>query len=228
MQNRPHPPDESHSKIECVPAGEGSAQHITRTFTVRNDTVDPSDNRVCPVERAGSLDNRFRRWFQNPWRILSPYVREGMTVLDLGCGPGFFTLDIARMVGGSGRVIASDVQEGMLRKLRDKIRGTELEERVILHRCQPGSIGVSESVDFVLAFYMVHEVRDQQRFFEEIGSVLKSSGQVLIVEPPFHVSRKAFGEVIRTARGVGLTPAEGPKVILSRTVILRRGAIPIE
>ncbi len=49
-------------------------------------------NRVCPVERAGNLDNRFRRWIQNPRKILGPYMREGMTVLDLGCGPGFFLL----------------------------------------------------------------------------------------------------------------------------------------
>jgi hypothetical protein len=47
-------------------------------------------NRVCPVELAGSLDNRFRRWIQNPYKILSPYVKEGMKVLDVGCGPRFF------------------------------------------------------------------------------------------------------------------------------------------
>jgi hypothetical protein len=60
-------------------------------------------NRVCPVERAGSLDNRFRRLLQNPRKILGPYIEEGMTVLDLGCGPGFFSIEIAQMVGKSGR-----------------------------------------------------------------------------------------------------------------------------
>ena len=44
-----------------------------------------------------------------------------MTVLDVGCGPGFFTLDMARLVGPSGRVIAADLQEGMLEKLGQKI-----------------------------------------------------------------------------------------------------------
>lgn len=180
-------------------------------------------NRVCPVERAGSLDNRFRRWLQNPRKILSPYIEEGMTVLDLGCGPGFFSIDIAQMVGKSGRVIASDLQEGMLQKLRDKIQGTELEERITLHKCQKNRIGVSENVDFVLAFYMVHEVPNQKEFFNEIGSILKPNGQVLIVEPPFHVSKKAFEESIRTARGAGFTPAERPKVLLSKTVILKKG-----
>jgi ubiquinone/menaquinone biosynthesis C-methylase UbiE len=69
---------------------------------------------VCPVERAGSLDSKIRRWLQNPQKILVPYVREEMTVLDIGCGPGLFSVEMARMVGKSGRVIAVDLQEGML------------------------------------------------------------------------------------------------------------------
>jgi len=179
-------------------------------------------NRVCPVAIAGSLDNRFRRWVQNPRKILGPYIEQGMTVLDLGCGPGFFSIDIARMVGKPGRVIASDLQQGMLQKLRDKIQGTELEERITLHKCQNNRIGVSENVDFVLAFYMVHEIPNQEEFFNEIASILKPNGQVLIVEPPFHVSKTAFEQTIRTARGAGLTPAERPKVLLSKAVILKR------
>jgi ubiquinone/menaquinone biosynthesis C-methylase UbiE len=180
-------------------------------------------NRVCPVEISGSLDNRFRRWLQNPRKILAPYIREGMTVLDFGCGPGFFSMDMAQMVGKSGRLIASDLQEGMLQKLRNKISGTELEDRIRLHKCQENSIGLSEKVDFVLAFYMVHEIRDQEAFFKEIAAILKPNGQVLIVEPPFHVSKKAFEETIGAARRVGLTPTDGPKMLLSKTVVLRKG-----
>ena len=182
---------------------------------------DSSHGRVCPMERAGSLDNRFRRWLQSPSRILAPYVRERMTVLDLGCGPGFFTLDMAQMVGPRGRVIASDLQEGMLRRLEDKVRGTELENRVVLHRSRPDGIGVAENVGFVLAFYMVHEVPDRRRLFDEIASILEPNGRVLLVEPRFHVSKRAFEETIRVARGVGLVPSEGPRIMLSRTVILR-------
>jgi ubiquinone/menaquinone biosynthesis C-methylase UbiE len=180
-------------------------------------------NRVCPVEIAAGLDNRFRRWLQNPRKILSPYIKEGMTVLDLGCGPGFFSIEIAQMVGKSGRVIASDLQEGMLQKIRNKIQGTELEERITLHQCQKNRIGVLENVDFVLAFYMVHEVPNQQEFFNEIGSILKPRGRAFIVEPPFHVSKNAFEETITTARGAGFTPVERPKVLLSKAVMLQKG-----
>jgi ubiquinone/menaquinone biosynthesis C-methylase UbiE len=146
-----------------------------------------------------------------------------MTVLDIGCGPGFFSVEMAQLVGKSGRVIAADLQEGMLQKLRDKIQGTELGERVALHKSEENRIGVSEKVDFVLAFYVVHELPDQRGFFEELQSLLKPKGQALIVEPPFRVSKKAFEETIRKARDAGFTPAEGPKLFLSKTAILRKG-----
>ena len=144
-----------------------------------------------------------------------------MSVLDLGCGPGSFTIDIAEMVGKSGRVIAADLQEGMLQKLRDKIQGTELEERITLHQSAENRIGVTEKVDFALCFYVVHELPNQKEFFQELKSILKPEGQALIVEPPIRVSKRAFEETIRRARDAGFTPAEGPKVFLSKTAILR-------
>jgi len=184
--------------------------------------VTDNDNRVCPIERAGSLDNKIRRWLQNPRKILSPYIEEGMTVLDVGCGPGFFSIDMAQMVGKSGRVIASDLQEGMLQKVREKIKATELEARITLHKCEDNKIGVLEHVDFVLLFYMVHEVLNKKKFFNEIETILKPDGQILIVEPPFHVSKSAFEETISKAREVGFTDSFGPNVLFSKTVILRK------
>jgi ubiquinone/menaquinone biosynthesis C-methylase UbiE len=180
-------------------------------------------NRVCPVEYAGSLDNRLRRWIQDPRKILGPYIVEGMTVLDLGCGPGFFTIELAQMVGKSGRVIAADLQEGMLQKLRDKIQGTELEERITLHKCEENKIGLPEDADFILAFYMMHEVSHQEEFFNEIKSILKSNGHLFIVEPPLHVSKTEFEEMVKKAKDAGFTPVESPKVLFSKTVILKKG-----
>lgn len=178
---------------------------------------------VCPVERADSFDSKIRRCLQNPQKILRPYIEEGMTVLDIGCGPGLFSIDMAQMVGKSGRVIASDLQEGMLQKVRDKIKGTELEKRITLHKCEENKIGVSEHVDFVLLFYIVHEIPNKEGFFNEIGTILKPNGQVLIVEPPFHVSKSSFEETVGKARDAGFTDIEGPNVLFSKTAILRKG-----
>ncbi len=145
-----------------------------------------------------------------------------MTVLDLGCGPGFFSVDMAMMVGKSGRVIASDLQEGMLQKLQSKIQETELEQRIILHKCEKDKIGIAEHVDFILAFYMVHEIPHQDMFFKEIESILKTNGLILIVEPPFHVSKKSFNQTVKIAQEAGLIAGEGPKVFFSKTVILKK------
>ena len=179
-------------------------------------------NHICPVEKAGSLDSKIRRWAQNPKKLLKPYVQDGMTVLDLGCGPGFFTMDMARLVGEGGRVIAADLQTGMLERVKTKIQGTDLEDRIILHQCEKSSINVTEQVDFILAFYMIHELSDQNAFFREMASILKPGGRMLIVEPPFHVSKKAFDQMIKNGQDSGLVDERGPKVLLGKTVIMKK------
>jgi len=184
--------------------------------------VSDRKNRVCPVERAGSLDNRIRRWIQNPQKILEPYIKERMTVLDIGCGPGFFSIDMAEMVGESGRIIAADLQEGMLEKLKNKIKGTKLEERITLHRCQENKTDVLEEVDFVLLFYVAHEVPNIEELFNEIVGILKPNGQILIVEPPFRVSKTEFEETVRKAREAGLKEIDRPKVFLSKAAVLKK------
>jgi ubiquinone/menaquinone biosynthesis C-methylase UbiE len=147
-----------------------------------------------------------------------------MTVMDYGCGPGFFTLAMADMVGRSGKVVAADLQQGMLEKLRDKIRGSALADRITLHRCREGRIGVSDTVDFVLAFYVVHEIPDQGSFFKELAAILSAEGKVLMVEPPLHVSKAAFLESVGIAQKAGLTAKTGPSVMLSKTAILQKRA----
>lgn len=152
---------------------------------------------------------------------MHPYLRKGMTVLDFGCGPGLFSIEAAKIIGGSGKVIAADLQEGMLDKVRAKISGTGLENNIELHKCQDENIGVLEKVDFVLAFYVVHEVPDQDKLFMELKSILKPGGQILIVEPKFHISDKVFEKMIALIMSFGLEVTGRPKVFFSRAVVLR-------
>ncbi len=145
-----------------------------------------------------------------------------MTVLDIGCGPGFFSIQMARMVGERGKAISADLQEGMLRKLARKIKGTELEARIELVKCDKDKINVSEKVDFILAFFMVHEVPDKGSFFAQLRRLLKENGQFLLVEPKFfHVSRKEFDLTTRLAEKNGFKVVKGPKLLFSRSAILR-------
>ncbi|MCU0237202.1 MAG: methyltransferase domain-containing protein, partial [Acidobacteria bacterium] len=177
-------------------------------------------NRLCPVEKAGILDFGLRRLLQDPGKILRPYIREGMTVLDLGCGPGFFTLEMARLAGGTGKVIAADLQEGMLARLRAKIQNTAAANLVRFHRCLPDRIGLAEMCDFILVFYMLHEVPDQDRFLAEIRSLLKPGGKVLLAEPTWHVSRGEFRDAIARMEQAGFMVLERPAIRFSRAVLL--------
>jgi ubiquinone/menaquinone biosynthesis C-methylase UbiE len=178
-------------------------------------------NRICPVEIASGLDNSLRKLLQNPQKLLKPYIAHGMTVLDLGCGPGYFSVGIAYLLNDTGKVIAADLQEGMLKKVGQKIKGTDLEQRIVLHKCMADKIDLTERVDFVLAFYMIHEVPDQDRLFNELRSILKPDGRILIVEPKFHVSKVSFDAMIERLKDIGFEIKNGPKVFFSRTVVAK-------
>jgi len=177
---------------------------------------------ICHVELAGALDGALRRFMHNPQKILKPYIKAGMTVLDIGCGPGFFTIEIAKQLNGSGKVIAADIQQGMLNLIRGKIRGTDLERIIELHQSDFERIGVVEKVDFVLAFWMIHEVRNQEKFFEELTSILKPNGLMLIIEPKFHVPKTEFNVMVDRLKTIGFTVIESPKVFFSRAVVLTK------
>lgn len=181
-----------------------------------------NDNRpyVCPAEFSGSLDNPVRRLFHNPRKILAPYINKGMTVLDLGCGPGYFTGELANLVGEEGRVIAADLQEKMLVKMAIKIKAMGAENRVEQHKCSADKIGLTKKVDFVLAFWMVHEVPDQLEMFNELRSILNSGGRILVIEPKIHVPSGAFAKTIACSETAGFEIVERPKVVISRSVLL--------
>ena len=179
-------------------------------------------NRVCPVEVAGGLDNFLRRIYQNPKKILNGYIRKGMTVIDYGCGPGFFTMEIAKMLNNSGKVIAADLQEGMLDIVRKKITKSGFKNIIELHKCGENNTGIKEKADFVFAFYVVHEVPNHDNFFNEIYSLLNAGGKFYIVEPKFHVSKKEFERMINKLTEIGFEIIEKPKVFFSRAVLMRK------
>ena len=176
---------------------------------------------ICPTWGAIGLDNIFRKLIHNPQKILKPFIKEGMTILDIGCGPGFFSLEMAKMLNGAGKVIAADVQEGMLEKIRKKIKRTNFKQIIELHKSDFEKIGITEKVDFVLAFWMFHEVTNQEKFLENLISILKPNGLIFIIEPKIHVTKKEFGIIIDMVKASGLTVVESPKVFFSRTIVLK-------
>ena len=179
------------------------------------------NDRICRFSpwRAWMLDNGIRRLFQNPKNIVGPYVKEGMTVIDIGSGPGMFTLAMAAMVGNTGKIIAVDLQQEMLDLVREKSEKQNMSPRIQLHKNQPDSIGISEKADFILSFYMLHEVPDRDAFLREVHGLLKPGGQYLIVEPKFHVSREAFEDTVEDAKKAGFRPVSFPGILGGRSAL---------
>lgn len=177
---------------------------------------------ICPWWGGYFIDNPLRRLLHRPEEILGPYVKPGMTVMDVGCGMGWFSIPMARMVGQQGCVVAVDVQQKMLDVLRKRAEKAGVADRIRLHHCQPSSIGIDDPVDFVLASWSAHEVPDLENFLGEIGACLRPDGRFLVAEPRFHISSKAFRSMVSTARGIGLTVVEEPHVRMSMAVVFAK------
>jgi ubiquinone/menaquinone biosynthesis C-methylase UbiE len=174
---------------------------------------------VCPSWLSFSLDNSIRTFFQDPEKITRDYVKPGFTVLDIGCGPGYFTIPMARMAGKAGSVIAVDIQERMLEKMKERAAGHDVLDRIRAVQCRPDDIMVRESVDFVLTFWMVHEVPEKLPFLKQIAAVMKKDSRYLLAEPKVHVSKKQFREIAQMAADAGLKTVAEPAISLSRAML---------
>lgn len=174
---------------------------------------------VCPAWFAWAIDNPLRRWLHNPEDILGGLIVPGSTVVELGCGSGPFTAALAQMVGSSGRVIAADVQPAMLAKVRRRVAQAGVQDRVELHVCEPQRLGLPARVDFVLAFWMAHEVPNTAAFCAEICEALNTGGKLLLVEPKLHVGRRAFEKEVDAALEAGFELLARPSVRLSRAAL---------
>lgn len=189
---------------------------------LEGEKVSAESSRLYPASRARSLTSLIRGIFQNPRLILASHIGPGMTVLDFGCGPGFFTLEAARLVSENGRVVAADLQPEMLERLAKAVRGTQLEKRIILHRCQADRIGAEGPFDAVLAIYVLHETPDQSKALKEIHGLLKPGGRLLAVEPQHKVSLERFEGMLGSAGKLGFKLAERPRIFMSRAAALIR------
>ncbi|MFH1918359.1 MAG: class I SAM-dependent methyltransferase [Planctomycetota bacterium] len=177
---------------------------------------------VCPWWGGYFIDNRLRRLLHKPERILAPYVRQGMTVIDIGCGMGFFAIAMAQSTGDDGCVIAVDVQQGMLDVLRKRAEKVDAAHRIRTHRCERNSLGIEGPVDFALAFWSAHEVPDLEGLLRQVHACLRPDGKFLVAEPRLHVSAKSFDQMIGAAEAVGMRLLEEPHVCLSRAAVLAK------
>ena len=185
--------------------------------------------KVCPHWVGYLLASPLRRLFHNPRKILGPYVEPGMTVLDIGCAMGFFSLPLARMIGKRGKVVCVDAQENMLVSLQKRARKAGLADRIIPHLCPRDSLSLeafANTIDFSLAFAVVHEVPDPSKFFAEVWRAMKAGSKCLVAEPKGRVSVENFVITLAAAGENGLRVMGNPEIARSRAALLVKKISP--
>jgi len=175
---------------------------------------------ICPSWLSFSLVSGIRKVIHNPQKMFKDYIMPGSSVADIGCGPGYFSIPMSFMVGRKGKIISVDVQAEMIEKLTKKIKKLNFERRFNTILCQENSIGIKEKVDFVLTFWMVHEVKNVDLFFQQIRTILKDDGKYLLVEPKIHVSKKEYFKTLEKAEQNGLKVKNDLKIAFSRASLL--------
>ena len=187
-----------------------------------NSPSNPPHQHTCPVWVGYILLSPFRKLQQNPVRILSPWVRPGMRVMDFGPAMGYFSIPLAKLTGPRGKVYCVDVQEKMLEKLRARSvkHGVDgiIETRLVNKDYSP--VELQDTLDFVMLFYVVHEVQDKPALFRDIRLMLKKGGKVLFAEPKGHVSAADFTRSLDIARQAGFAVTDEKPVQRGWSAIL--------
>jgi ubiquinone/menaquinone biosynthesis C-methylase UbiE len=182
-------------------------------------------HRVCPWWLGYLLASPVRRILQDPSRILGPHVKPGMRALEPGPGMGFFTLELARLVGPKGRVVAVDIQPRMIAGLKRRLAKRGLLERVDARVATAESLGLADlrgGVDFALAMAVVHETPSNDWFFGQVAEAMKPGAILLLVEPAGHVTDANFQAELESAKAAGFEVTERPSVRRSQAALLRK------
>jgi SAM-dependent methyltransferase len=164
----------------------------------------------CPVwlRWMVELDNPFTKTCRAQTIIEHLGLESGMAVLDAGCGPGRLTIPIARQVGDHGRVVAMDMQEGMLARTKQKALAESLSNIDYLHaRLGQGALG-GNRFDVVVLVTVLGEIPDRIAALREIYDALKLGGILSVTETVFDPHFQRRGTVSRLAGEAGLVPTE--------------------
>lgn len=167
----------------------------------------------CPVWMHWLLASPLRRLVESPEAILGPHVTPGMTVLEPGCGFGYFSLPLARMVGPTGKVVCVDVEPAAVARLRRRAERAGLSARIAATECSPTDLGLAAhlgKIDLVTVIHAMHELEDLPGFLWQVAVLLKPKGRMLVVEPGGHVTQARFEQEKAACRGAGFSELAVP------------------
>lgn len=140
--------------------------------------------RPMPHQFAAALDHPLRLRYRDVSETLGLYgFVGGMTVLDLGCGTGTFTIEMARMVGDDGIVHAVDIQQPLLDELQDRALDAEVADRIRVHNCGAYNLPFDDnSCDLAILIATLSQIPDKLSTLLELRRVLMPGARLVISE----------------------------------------------
>ncbi len=131
---------------------------------------------------AAALDQGLRDFWQKPDQVLEALGDlDGLKVADIGCGEGYFTLRLLELVGASGLVYATDIQDSVLRSLEDKIP-PEYRGRVQLILSDSEHIGIPDKVDLILLVQVLGEVEQRESFLRQLSAIAHPETRLALID----------------------------------------------
>lgn len=109
-------------------------------------------------------------------------LKRGDTMADIGCGPGFFTIPAAQIVGERGLVLAADVQGEMLTAVKGRVTEQGLTNVRVVKTSETDVPLPPESCDFVLLAFVLDEIDQRSRFLLRIARLLKPDAHIIVLE----------------------------------------------
>jgi SAM-dependent methyltransferase len=156
----------------------------------------------CPASLGWMVNNPVRRRYMQP-TLTRVGIQPGERVLELGPGPGAFSLDAARMLGIKGRLIAADIQPEMISRLERRARDAGV-ENIEMHVASAYELPLEDgSVDRAFLVTVLPEIPDRVRALSELRRVLKPGGTLSITEEFLDPDHLSAGETIRLVESAG-------------------------
>jgi ubiquinone/menaquinone biosynthesis C-methylase UbiE len=168
------------------------------------------------------LDNPFLKENRARTIIAHLELRQGMQVLDFGCGPGRLTIPIAKQIGESGTVTAFDIQPAMLERVRVKAKQENLENiKFVQGAAGEGKLG-NELYDRALLVTVLGEIPDKSIAMQEIFESLKPGGYLAVTEAIADPHFQRRNTVLELANAAGFNEAGFFGSRISFTMLLEK------
>lgn len=133
-------------------------------------------------------------------------LEPGQNVLEVGCGPGFFTVPAARMVGEKGSVCSLDIDPLAVERTQCKIDGAGVTNAVTMLADASDTGLPDQSFDLIFVFGLAHPTGDMDGILTELHRLLRPAG-TLAIEGALSLPRQLFSPLKRQGRISRLTKA---------------------